>query len=73
MEEASVLFEKELRVVVENIVVGGDPFFADLQWRIASLPIKFGRLGVFSSRRYLICIYGFQGPMLGFARWYIET
>ncbi|PNX70509.1 auxilin-like protein, partial [Trifolium pratense] len=40
MEEAAVLFDKELRVVVENIVVGGDPFFGDLQWRIASLPIK---------------------------------
>jgi hypothetical protein len=72
MEEASVLFEKELRTVVEDIVVGGGPFFADLQWGIASLPIKSGRLGVLSSRRYLICIYGFQGPILGFAKWCIE-
>jgi hypothetical protein len=42
LEETVVLFDKELRVAVENIVVGGGPFFVDLQWRIASLPIKFG-------------------------------
>ncbi|MCI67437.1 hypothetical protein A2U01_0088696, partial [Trifolium medium] len=42
MEEAAVLFDKEFRAAVENIVVGGGPFFGDLKWRIASLPIKFG-------------------------------
>jgi hypothetical protein len=34
---------------VENIVVGGGMFFGDLQWRLASLPIKFGELGLYSS------------------------
>jgi hypothetical protein len=36
-----VLFDKELRTMVENIVVGGDPFLGDIQWRLASLPIMF--------------------------------
>ena len=31
MEEAAGLFDKELRAAVENIVVGGGPFFGDLQ------------------------------------------
>jgi len=30
MEEAAMLFDKELREAVEDIVVGGDPFFGDL-------------------------------------------
>jgi hypothetical protein len=30
MEEAVVLFDKELRAVIENIVVEGGPFFGDL-------------------------------------------
>ncbi|KAK2365696.1 hypothetical protein QL285_079166 [Trifolium repens] len=34
---------------VENIVVGGGMFFGDLQWRLASLPIKFGGLGFYSA------------------------
>jgi hypothetical protein len=49
MEEATVLFDKELRAAIENIVVGGGPFFGDLQWRLASLPIKFGGLGLYSA------------------------
>jgi len=31
MEEAAMLFDKELREAVEDIVVGGGPFFGDLQ------------------------------------------
>jgi hypothetical protein len=30
MEEAAILFDKELRAAIENIVVEGDPFFGDL-------------------------------------------
>jgi hypothetical protein len=60
MEETIVLFHRELRAAVENIMVGGSPFFGDLQWRLASLPIKFGGLGfVFSGRGHLICLCGF--------------
>jgi hypothetical protein len=49
MEEATILFDKELRAAVEDIVVGGGPFFGDLQWRVASLPIKVGGLGLYSA------------------------
>ena len=35
MEEATMLFDKELREAVEDIVVDGGPFFGDLQWRMA--------------------------------------
>jgi hypothetical protein len=37
-----VLFDKELRTMVKNIVVEGGPFLGDLQWMLASLPIMFG-------------------------------
>ena len=39
---------KELREVVEDIVVGEGLFFGDLQWMLASLPIRFGGLGLYS-------------------------
>ncbi|MCI68935.1 hypothetical protein A2U01_0090196, partial [Trifolium medium] len=42
MMKAAVLFDKEFRAAVEDIVVGGGPFFGDLRWMIASLPIKLG-------------------------------
>jgi len=42
MEEAAMLFDKEFRGAVEDIVVCGGPFFGDLQWRLASLPIRSG-------------------------------
>jgi len=44
-----MLFDNELREAVEDIVVGGGPFFGDLQWRLASLPIRFGGLGLYST------------------------
>jgi hypothetical protein len=70
MEEAAGLFDKELRAVVENIVVGGGPFFGDLQWRLASLPIKFGGLGLYSvvEATSYACLCGFKSPMMNFAR-----
>ncbi|KAK2402907.1 hypothetical protein QL285_052393 [Trifolium repens] len=49
MEEAAILFDKGLRGAVEDIVVSGGPFFGDLQWRISSLPIKVGGLGLYSA------------------------
>ncbi|GKC56996.1 putative reverse transcriptase domain-containing protein [Tanacetum coccineum] len=45
MEEAALFFDKGFRGSIENIVVCGGPFFVDLQWRLASLPIRFGGLG----------------------------
>jgi hypothetical protein len=45
MEDVTMLFDKELRRAVEDIVVGGAHFFGDLQLRLASLLIRFGGLG----------------------------
>ncbi|PWA43054.1 reverse transcriptase domain-containing protein [Artemisia annua] len=42
VEEAALLFDKGLREAIEDMVVCGGPFFGDLQWRLASLPIRFG-------------------------------
>jgi len=44
-----MLFDKKLCGAVEDIVVGGSPFFKDLQCRSASLPIRFGELGLYST------------------------
>ncbi|KAK2429154.1 hypothetical protein QL285_027614 [Trifolium repens] len=72
MEDATFLFDKELRGAVEDIVVGGGPFFGDIQWRIASLPIKVGGVRVvLSSRGSLVCFCGFQSSVLCVARSYI--
>ena len=49
MEEVAMLVDKEMREAVEDIVVGGGPFFGDLQWRLASLPIRFGGLSLYSA------------------------
>ena len=49
VEEAALLFDKGLREAVEDMVVCGGPFFGDLQWRLASLPIRFGGLGLYSA------------------------
>ncbi|MCI53143.1 hypothetical protein A2U01_0074389, partial [Trifolium medium] len=49
MEDAAILFDKWLRGAVEDIVVGGGSFFGDLQWSLASLPIKVGGLGLYSA------------------------
>jgi hypothetical protein len=34
MEKVAMLLDKELREAVVDIVVGGGPFFGDLQWRV---------------------------------------
>ncbi|GKB51930.1 hypothetical protein Tco_0902683 [Tanacetum coccineum] len=34
----------------ENIVICGGPFFGDLQWRLPSLPIRLGGLGLYSAK-----------------------
>jgi len=44
-----MLFDKELCGEIEYIVVDIGPFFWDLQWRLASLPIRFGRFGLYSA------------------------
>jgi hypothetical protein len=49
MEEAAVFFDKGLHMAIEDMVVCGGPFFGDFQWRLASLPIRFGGLGLYSA------------------------
>ncbi|PWA75758.1 reverse transcriptase domain-containing protein [Artemisia annua] len=48
-EEAALLFDKGLREAIEELVVCGGPYFGDFQWRLASLPIRFGGLGLYSA------------------------
>ncbi|GKC34717.1 hypothetical protein Tco_1047101 [Tanacetum coccineum] len=50
MEEATLFFDKDLRGSIENIVICGGPLFGDLQWGLASLPIRFGGLGLYSAK-----------------------
>jgi hypothetical protein len=52
-----LFFDKWLRESIENIVVCGGPLFGDLQWRLASLPIRFGGLGLYSAK--MISSYAF--------------
>ena len=49
MEEEVLFFKKGLRGSIEDIVVCGGPFFGDFQWRLVSLPIRFGGLGLYSA------------------------
>jgi hypothetical protein len=49
MEDAATLFDKQLRAAIEDIVFGEGPFFGDLQWRMVSIPIKCGGLGLYSA------------------------
>ncbi|PWA76277.1 reverse transcriptase domain-containing protein [Artemisia annua] len=58
MEEAALFFDKGLRGSIENIVVCGGPYFGDLQWHLASLPIRFGGLGLYSAK--VVSSYAFD-------------
>ncbi|GJS40176.1 putative reverse transcriptase domain-containing protein [Tanacetum coccineum] len=57
VEEEALFFDKGLCGSIENIVVCGGPFFEDLQWRLASLPIRFGGLDLYSAK--LVSSYAF--------------
>lgn len=48
--EAVDVFDNGLRSAVEDIVTCGGPFFGDLQWRVASLPFRYGGLGLLSAK-----------------------
>nr|GEU72577.1 hypothetical protein [Tanacetum cinerariifolium] len=50
MEEADLFFDKGLRGSIENMVLCGEPFFGDLQWRLTSLHIRFAGLGLYSTK-----------------------
>ncbi|GKB89853.1 hypothetical protein Tco_0962125 [Tanacetum coccineum] len=48
--EAQVEFDQALRASLEKIVTALGPEFGDWQWRLATLPIKLGGLGILSAR-----------------------
>ncbi|PWA63687.1 reverse transcriptase domain-containing protein [Artemisia annua] len=50
VENAVSCFDKGLREAIEDIVVCGGGFFGDLQWRVATLPLRLGGLGLSSAR-----------------------
>ena len=55
MEEATIFFDNGLREAIEDIVFCGGPFFGYMQWRIASLPIRFGGLSLYSAVEATSC------------------
>ena len=57
IEEVALFFDKGLRRSIEDMMVCGGPFFGDIQWRLASLPIRFGGLGLYSA--YEVSSYAF--------------
>ncbi|KAI3822707.1 hypothetical protein L1987_10303 [Smallanthus sonchifolius] len=50
VDDAVSCFDKGLREEIEDIVVCEGPFFGELQWRIATLPMRLGGLGLLSAR-----------------------
>ncbi|KAJ0805921.1 hypothetical protein HanPI659440_Chr02g0083791 [Helianthus annuus] len=56
--DAASRFNDGLQEAIEDIVVGGGPFFGDLQWRLASLPMRLGGLGLLSARD--VGVYAFM-------------
>ncbi|GJS54136.1 putative reverse transcriptase domain-containing protein [Tanacetum coccineum] len=47
--EAQVQFDHALRASLEKVVTASGPGFGDWQWRLATLPIKLGGLGILSA------------------------
>ncbi|GKD55182.1 hypothetical protein Tco_1288569, partial [Tanacetum coccineum] len=58
--EVVSIFDNGLRRAIEAIMVCGGPFFGDFQWRLASLPIRFGGLGLCSAED--VSTYAFVAP-----------
>ncbi|GKD40247.1 hypothetical protein Tco_1260454, partial [Tanacetum coccineum] len=48
-ESAQLSFDMALRSALERIVTASGPGFGDWQWRIATLPLTFGGLGIYSA------------------------
>jgi hypothetical protein len=49
LSEAQAQFDQMLRASLEKIVTASGPGFGDWQWRLATLPIKLGGLGILSA------------------------
>ncbi|MFS7914916.1 hypothetical protein Hanom_Chr02g00159161 [Helianthus anomalus] len=63
------VFDKGLRNAINDIVVCGGAFFGDLQWRLTSLPTRFGGLGICSAED--ASSYAFVASMAQF--WFFRT
>ncbi|KAJ0482043.1 putative reverse transcriptase domain-containing protein [Helianthus annuus] len=50
VDDAVSCFDKGLRATIEDIVVYGGAYFGELQWRIATLPMRLGGLGLLLAR-----------------------
>ncbi|KAJ0823139.1 hypothetical protein HanPSC8_Chr16g0740401 [Helianthus annuus] len=50
MDDVVSCFHKGIREAIEDIVVYGGAYFDELQWRIATLPMRLGGLGHLSAR-----------------------
>ncbi|GJW87203.1 putative reverse transcriptase domain-containing protein [Tanacetum coccineum] len=48
-ESAQLSFDMALRFALERIITASGPGFGDWQWRIATLPLTFGGLGIYSA------------------------
>jgi hypothetical protein len=68
VEEAAMLFDKELRGAIEDIVVVGGPYFGDLQWRVAPLPIQAEGLACTQQLRLPCMLLWLLGPRLGYCK-----
>ncbi|GJZ90173.1 hypothetical protein Tco_0662100 [Tanacetum coccineum] len=60
VDRSALLHEVRVRSI-EIIVVFEGSFFGDLQWQLASLPIRFGGLGLYSSK--VVFFYAFVASM----------
>ncbi|GKD29043.1 hypothetical protein Tco_1239821 [Tanacetum coccineum] len=61
MEESALFSDKSLCRSIENIVVSGGSLFGDLQWWLASLPIRLGGSGLYSAK--VVSSYAFVASM----------
>ncbi|KAL5727948.1 hypothetical protein ACHQM5_001085 [Ranunculus cassubicifolius] len=56
-EKAQVKFDDALRVSLERITTAAGPGFGSWQWRLATLPIRLGGLGVYNAADALAYAY----------------
>ncbi|KAL8167613.1 hypothetical protein V2J09_009112 [Rumex salicifolius] len=60
--DAQVQFDHALRISLEKLVIASRSGFGDWQWRLATLPIKLGGLGIFSIRDVIRYAFSYVLP-----------